>query len=151
MKIGDEIPDFELKNQNNETFRLYDVKDKKILLSFHPLAWTSVCAKQMQALEEAKERLDQLGVIAVGISVDSVPSKKAWAESLGISKTQLLADFWPHGKLAEQLELFIHDKGIAKRANVLIDENKRIIWLKEYELSELPDLEEVINVIKEQF
>jgi len=34
------------------------------------------------------------------MSVDTVPSKKAWAKELGIKNTGLLSDFWPHGEVA---------------------------------------------------
>jgi peroxiredoxin len=76
IKIGNNAPDFILDDHNEKPFKLSDFKGKKILLSFHPLAWTSVCAKQMQSLEENKRNFDKTNTIAVGISVDPTPSKK---------------------------------------------------------------------------
>jgi peroxiredoxin len=55
----------------------------------------------MKSLENNKAIFYSLNALAVGISVDSVPCKKAWAESLGISATRILADFWPHGGVAQ--------------------------------------------------
>jgi len=150
MQLGDIVPDFTLKDQNNEDFNLYDIKDKLVLLSFHPLAWTGVCAKQMQSLESSKSEFDELGVTAVGVSVDSIPSKKAWAENLGIKETKLLADFWSHGALAKSLGLFNEDKGISKRANVLIGKNKEIVFMKIYEMSIVPNLDEINEFIKKE-
>ncbi len=103
IKIGDKAPDFTLDDHNEKPFRLSDTKGKKILLSFHPLAWTSVCAQQMQSLEENKKYFDKNNTIAVGISVDPTPSKKAWAQYLDIKNTRLLSDFWPHGAVAQDL------------------------------------------------
>ncbi|WP_255350320.1 redoxin domain-containing protein [Methanosarcina sp. 2.H.A.1B.4] len=40
VKIGKTIQDFRLKDQRREEMHLYDLKRKKVLLSFHPLAWT---------------------------------------------------------------------------------------------------------------
>ncbi len=60
----------------------------------------------MQALEKNLKVFEKAGTVAVGLSVDSVPCKAAWAKSLKIKKTQLLADFWPHGKVASSLGLF---------------------------------------------
>ncbi|WP_232461986.1 redoxin domain-containing protein [Thermococcus siculi] len=40
MKVGEKAPDFALKDQNGEEFRLSDFKGEKVLLPFHPLAWT---------------------------------------------------------------------------------------------------------------
>lgn len=150
MQLGDIVPDFTLKDQNNEDFNLYDIKDKLVLLSFHPLAWTGVCAKQMQSLESSKSEFDDLDVIAVGVSVDSIPSKKAWAENLGIKDTPLLADFWSHGALAESLGLFNEDKGISNRANILVGKNKEIVFMKIYEMSTVPNFDEITSFIKNE-
>ncbi|MFH0913821.1 MAG: redoxin domain-containing protein [Chloroflexota bacterium] len=79
LKTGDTAPDFTLKDQSGKEFRLSESKGKRVLLSFHPLAWTGVCAQQMQSLEKSKGTFDSLNTVAVGISVDSVPTKKAWA------------------------------------------------------------------------
>lgn len=88
-----------------------------------------------------------MGVIVYGISVDSVPSKKAWAAAMGMTETNLLADFWPHGEVAEKYGLFIADKGISGRANVLINADQTIEWIREYEIFQVPDIEEVIKIV----
>ena len=38
----------------------------------------------------------------LGISIDSVPSSVAYAEKLGGLSYPKLADFYPHGKVAEE-------------------------------------------------
>jgi peroxiredoxin len=43
IKIGAAAPDFTLKDQDGNTVTLSVLKGKKVVLSFHPLAWTSVC------------------------------------------------------------------------------------------------------------
>lgn len=78
VKIGDRAKDFSLKDQNGKEFRLSDQKGKRVLLAFHPLASTSVRAGHMKSLEDNKKAFDSLNTVAVGISVDSVPCKKAW-------------------------------------------------------------------------
>ncbi|ANF23535.1 peroxiredoxin [Thermococcus piezophilus] len=148
VKVGDVAPDFVLKDQNGEEFRLSDFRGRKVLLSFHPLAWTSICERQMKALEEHYDKLEELNVVPVGISVDSVPTKKAWAEHMGLKKLRILADFWPHGEVARKYGLFREKDGISERANVIIDENGRIAFVKVYPLGELPDLNEVLAVLK---
>lgn len=40
MEVGKKALDFVLKDQDGKEFRLFDFRGKKILLSFHPLAWT---------------------------------------------------------------------------------------------------------------
>lgn len=148
IKPGDPAQNFSLKDQNDSTFDLYENMHKRILLSFHPLAWTAFCAGQMKSLEDNGEVFSGLNTVAVGISVDSVPCKKAWAEKLGITRTSLLCDFWPHGAVAQQYGLFREANGFSERANVIIDEHQKVVFVKVYPVHSVPDISEVITVIK---
>jgi peroxiredoxin len=147
-KIGEKAKDFALKDQNDKEFKLSQFKGKRVLLSFHPLAWTEVCAKQMKSLEENKAVFDSLNTVALGMSVDTVPSKKAWAESLGIKNTPLLSDFWPHGEVAKLYGIFRDRNGFSERANIVVDENQKVVFFKVYPIRELPDINEIINFLK---
>jgi peroxiredoxin len=147
-KKGEAAPNFILKDQNGKEFRLSELRGKRVLLSFHPLAWTGVCAKQMQSLEDNADIFESLNTVPVGISVDSVPTKKAWAEKLGIKRVRLLSDFWPHGGVARQYGLFQQKDGISQRANVILDENGKVIFSRVYKLGQLPDIQEIIELLK---
>ena len=94
---------------------LSDFSGRKVLLSFHPLAWTPVCAQQMKALEKNRARFEKLNTLALGLSVDTVPSKKAWAKELGIKETKLLSDFWPHGEVARSYGILREKEGFSER------------------------------------
>lgn len=59
VKIGDLAPDFRLKDQNKEEVKLADLKGKKVILSWHPLAFTSVCTDQMRSLERNYDKIQQ--------------------------------------------------------------------------------------------
>jgi peroxiredoxin len=148
-KKGDTAPDFVLKDQNSKEFKLSDFRGKRVLLSFHPLAWTRVCSQQMQSLEQNKEVFDSLNTVAVGLSVDTMPSKKAWAKELGITNTPLLADFWPHGAVARLLGIFREKEGTSERANIIVDETGKIVLFKVYEIGQLPDVQEIISFLKQ--
>lgn len=127
---------------------LYDFSGKKVLLSFHPLAWTKVCAEQMNSLEENYELFTKLNTVAFGISVDPIPSKRAWARELGIIHIRLLSDFWPHGELARTYGIFKEKEGVSERANIIIDEEQKVIFFKKYPGHELPDITEIIKVFE---
>ena len=143
-EIGDVIEGFELKDQDGEAVSLKDLRGKRVLLSFHPLAWTGVCTKQMKALEEAMDRFDSMGVVPLGISVDAVPCKKAWAEDMGLKRLRILSDFWPHGDVARKADIFIDKLGFSGRGNIALDGEGRVILRKIYDIPQLPDLEEVL-------
>ncbi|MCX6001987.1 MAG: redoxin domain-containing protein [Chloroflexi bacterium] len=148
VKAGDRAPDFTLKDQDGNDFTLHSQKGGRVLLSFHPLAWTPVCTQQMQSLEENFAVFKSLNTLPVGMSVDPVPSKKAWAESIGVKKVPLLSDFWPHGAAAKLFDIFRDKNGFSERANISGDENGKIALLKTYPLSQLPDINEIIEFIR---
>lgn len=147
IKIDDQAPDFTLTDNRNKHVRLLELQGKKVLLSWHPLAWTRVCAEQMKALENKFAEFNNLNTVPLGLSVDAVPSKNAWAKDLGIAKVSLLSDFWPHGETAQKYGLFREKEGFSERANVILDENGKVIWIKVYEISQLPDINEVIDFL----
>lgn len=150
IKVGDTAPDFTLKNQNGDEVTLSALQGKNVLLSFHPLAWTKICGQQMQSLEDNFQRFQEKKTVAFGVSVDSVPSKKAWAErELGIKKISLLSDFWPHGSTAQRFGIFREQDGFSQRANIIIDAQGHVSFVKIYDISQLPDIEEILNEIKD--
>ncbi|KPL17951.1 MAG: thioredoxin peroxidase, partial [candidate division Zixibacteria bacterium SM23_81] len=98
--------------------------------------------------EKNQAKFDSLNTVAVGLSVDSVPCKEAWAKSLKIKNTRLLADFWPHGGVAKKYGVFRDKNGIAERANIIVDEKGTIVFIKIYPIKELPKISEVIKFLK---
>lgn len=149
IEIGKKAPEFILEDIHENQVKLSDYKGKKVLLSWHPLAWTGVCTDQMRALEANHERFEKLNTVALGLSVDPVPGKLAWASVLRIKNTPLLSDFWPHGKAAKDYGIFLEDMGISERANVIIDEEGIVRWMKIYPIAQLPDIEEVFKKFEE--
>ena len=149
LEVGSPAPDFSIRDHNEELTTLNEFRGKNVVLSFHPLAWTSVCQKQMQDLEKYKEGFDLLNAVALGLSVDSVPCKKAWAAEIGIKETKLLADFWPHGGVADSYGIFLGDKGISQRVVFIVDEEGVIRFKKIYPMPEAPDIKEIMNALKE--
>lgn len=145
LKKGDKAPEFKLKNNRGE-----EVDSSKIegsyLLSFHPLAWTSVCTDQMRSLERNYGKFEDKGVKLYGVSVDPEPGKAMWAKVLCLDKLEILSDFNPIGDLAKACGIYKEDSQTSGRANILIKDGK-VAWSKEYELSELPDIDEVLENI----
>lgn len=144
IEVGDVAPDFTLNDNRKHPIHLADYRGRKVLLSWHPLAWTKVCAEQMKALEAHLADFSRLNTIALGMSIDPVPSKNQWAKQLLIAQTMLLSDFWPHGGVARAYGLFRDVEGFSERANVLIDASGKVIWVKVYGIPELPDIDEVL-------
>jgi peroxiredoxin len=144
LAIGSFAPDFELQNQDNATVRLSDFRGRRhVVIAFHPLAFTPVCAMQMQTYERIRDRFDALDARILGISVDAGPAKKAWADSLGGISYDLLSDFHPKGQVAAAYGV-MRDDGISERALVVVDKTGRIAWTKQYQIPEQPDVLELL-------
>ena len=148
IKVGTKAPDFALKDQNGKTVKLSGLAGKRVVLSFRPMAWTAVCHDQMKSLEDNHAQLDRLNAVALGIGVDSVLSNKAWAESMAIGNTSLLADFWPHGEVAKSYGVFREKEGSSERANILVDEQGKVIFAKTYPIAQQPDMEEIVKFLQ---
>jgi len=147
VELGSEVLDFTLKDQHNEDLTLSDLKGKNVLLCFHPLAWTRICSEEMNRLDVRLELFEKLNTVPLGISVDTVPSKKAWAKEIGVERLRLLSDFWPHGKVARQMGIFREDDGFSERAQILLNEKMEVIFARKYELTEQPDLREIEDLL----
>ncbi len=147
IQTGTKAPDFTLQDGFGKEIRLSDYRGKQVLLSWHPLAWTSVCTDQMRALEVHFDAFAKKNTVAIGLSVDAAPSKKAWSTVLSIEKTPLVSDFWPQGKVSRDYGVFMDTHGFSGRANVLVDEDGIVKWVKVYPLKELPDINEVLAAL----
>jgi peroxiredoxin len=148
ISTGNKAPDFTLKDQKGKVVKLSKFTGKKVILSFRPLAWTPVCHDQMISLEHNFEYFEKHNTIAFGVGVDSVPSNKAWGDSMGIKNTRMLADFWPHGEVAKAYGLFREDDGFSERANVIIDKTQKVVFAKVYPTNQLPDITELLHFLE---
>lgn len=147
IAVGTDAPDFNIKDNKKQDIKLSNFRGKKVLLSWHPLAWTPVCTDQMRALETHFEEFEKLNTVPLGFSVDSQPCKEVWATAIQIKKVSLPSDFWPHGKIAWDYGIFNEPKGISERANIIIDEHGKVQWAKVYPQEQLPDLNEILQIL----
>ena len=147
LKVGDAAPDFELPSVGDKSVKLSDFREKKnVILSFHPMAWTGICANQMQDLQKDIQTMVDKDTVALGISTDTVPSKQAWAETLGISDVELLSDFEPKGDVARKYGVY-RDEGFSERAVFVVDKTGNITFVKIYPMGEKPDLAEIFPIL----
>ena len=148
LTVGTAAPDFTLPSHTGKPVRLSDFRDKqRVVLAFHPLAFTPVCAVQMQTYERERPKLDALNAHVLAVSVDAGPSKKAWADSLGGISYDLLSDFHPHGKVASDYGVMRND-GISERAIFVVGKDGKVSWAKQYQIPEQPDLSELFKALE---
>jgi peroxiredoxin len=121
LQVGDQAPDFTLKDQNNQERTLSEFRgDRNVLVVFYPLAFSGICTGELDQLRDDLAEFTDVQVLAV--SVDSVYTLKAWSNQQRYD-FPLLADFWPHGKVAQDYRVFNDHAGIANRGTFLVDKD----------------------------
>tara|TARA_Y100000590_G_scaffold336991_1_gene383805 strand:- start:247 stop:699 length:453 start_codon:yes stop_codon:yes gene_type:complete len=80
LKIGDKAPDFEGKNQNNESVKLSSFIGEKVVLYFYPRDNTPGCTAQACNLKDNFSELSSKGYKIIGVSSDSIKSHKKFEE-----------------------------------------------------------------------
>lgn len=122
LTVGEEAPDFELKDQNGEKIKLSDFQgEKNVLLVFHPGKVTELCKDYFEFFREHVEELEELDTIVVGVNMDSVEENKKWMDEVGDLGFPILSDFNPPGDVTLTYDCFVTDEGYGKRVVFLID------------------------------
>jgi peroxiredoxin len=128
VEVGQQAPDFELKDQHGTPVRLSGYHGKKnVVLVFYPLAFSGVCSGELAAMRDEFPEASREDVELLTVSVDSGYALRAWsdAEQFGFS---LLSDFWPHGGVARSYGVFDEKLGIATRGTFIIDKDGVVRW-----------------------
>ena len=127
-EIGQEAPDFELRDNRGELARLSDFRGKKaVVLVFYPYALSPTCTGELCALRDDLETYVNDDTQLLGISIDHPYALARYAEDQGYT-FPLLADFWPHGAVAKAYGCFNEDVGTADRATYVIDKDGIVRW-----------------------
>ena len=131
IAVGEQAPDFTLRNQDGEKVSLSDYRGRKVMLVFYPGDFSPVCGDQFSIYQEVKPEIAEKGVELIGISVDSFFAHQAFREKLGIDTT-LLSDFEPKGEVARAYGSYLDAPlGFANRTLVLVDEEGTVAWTYE--------------------
>ena len=91
LKVCDQLPEFESKNQDGETVRSVDFAGKKLVVFFYPKANTPGCTAEACDLNDNFSQLRKQGYELLGVSADPVKAQKKFHEKFGF-QYPLLAD-----------------------------------------------------------
>jgi len=142
VEVGQEAPDFELKNQHGEPVRLSSFRGaKNVVLVFYPLAFSGVCSSELRALRDDFPEVTRDDTELLTVSVDSVYVLRKWSDTEGF-QFGLLSDFWPHGGVASLYGVFNVDRGMALRGTFIIDKAGVVRWKVVNPIPEARDIAE---------
>ena len=128
IPVGSKAPDFKLKSKTASG--VVDVQlstnlgKKSTVVLFFPLAFTSVCTKEMCDITSGLNAYSSVNADVIAISVDSPFAQEAWAQKEKIGIT-LASDL--NKKTAKDYGVLLDDLGgfgsTAARAAFVIDKN----------------------------
>lgn len=146
IKVGQQAPDFTLRDTDKNKVTLSDYRGKNVLLLFYPLAFTSVCTTELCGVRDNLTFYNNANATVFGISVDSLFSNKRFKEDLNLNFT-LLSDFNKEVSMAYDTiyEQWYNDmKGVTKRSAFVIDKDGIVRYAEVLEDTGLvPDFEAI--------
>ena len=125
IAVGSDAPDFTLKTQDEQEWKLSDHRGKNVVLLWYPLDWSPTCTNENCKIS-TEPVLAGDDTVVVGISRDSTWSHKAWKNAEKISH-DLLAD--PMLDVTKQFGLE-HPAVpfISHRATVIVDKTGKVAY-----------------------
>jgi peroxiredoxin len=122
--VGSTAPDFTLPSTAGRDVTLSSLRGKNVLIAFFPLAFTSVCTREMCEFTEACAQYRNASTEVLPISVDSIPTLKEFKnkERLGVD---LLSDF--KREVSRKYGVLL-DSFFSARAYFLIDKSGVLRW-----------------------
>ena len=144
--IGSAAPEFTLPSTAGGAVTLESLRGKRVLLAFFPLAFTSTCTAELGAFSEDFAAFADANTVVLPISVDSVPTLKAFKAAERIT-VDLLSDF--KREVSRAYGTLDEEKFHSRRAYILIDAAGMVRWTHvETKLGERRSNEELLAQVK---
>lgn len=149
VEVGDDVPSFVLKDQNNNDFSLDQFISKKaMVIYFYPKDDTPGCTKEACAFRDAYESFIDLHVEVIGISGDDVASHKKFADKFQLPFT-LLADV-----KNEVRKLFGAPKSmlglVPGRVTYVIGKNGKVIYIFNSQFNAEAHISKSLSILKNE-
>ena len=148
LEIGDTIPQFTLRDQNNKEFDVTKYRGKKpMVIYFYPKDDTPGCTKEACSFRDEFETFIDMNVKVIGISSDDVASHKKFAEKYNLPFT-LLAD--TKKKVRKLFGVPNSLLGLLPgRVTYVVDKNGTIVHIFNSQFSAEKHINEALSILKE--
>jgi peroxiredoxin len=150
LTVGQPAPDFRLFDTTKNKVSLSDFKDSNVLLLFFPMAFSSVCTKELCSVRDNIAIYQNVNANVLGISVDSLYSLGKFKEDQRLN-FPLLSDFnkevsYLYGCLYETWNYDM--RGVSKRSAFIIDKAGIIRYTEVLENpGNIPNFEAIITIL----
>jgi peroxiredoxin len=150
-QVGQDAPDFTLKNTEREDVTLSSFRGKKnVVLLFVPFAFSGVCTNEVCSIRDNLSAYNNLNAEVIGISVDSPFAQKQWKDKENLNFT-LVSDF--NREVAKaygaQYDNLMGFQGVAKRAAFVVDKAGKVRYAEVLESAgNLPNFDQVTATLQ---
>jgi peroxiredoxin Q/BCP len=128
LKVGENVPYFELKDQKSDLFKSDTVIGQKpAVVYFYPKDETPGCTAEACSFRDSYEDFKDLGAEVIGISSDSIGSHKRFAQRHSLSFI-LLADTKKVVQRLFKLPKILFGL-YAKRITFVIDQTGKVVYV----------------------
>jgi peroxiredoxin len=141
LAVGDQAPDFTLRDQHGQEVRLSSYAGQKaVLLVFYPYAFSGVCTGELTGFRDRLGDFETDDTTLLAVSCDPIYTQRALADRDGLF-FPLLTDFWPHGAVASAYGVLDEAEGCASRSSFVIGKDGLVQWVLHNERGEARDLD----------
>ena len=129
VEEGDTAPDFELEADDGSVVRLSQFRGKKVILYFYPKDNTPGCTKEACDFRDSVSWFDDLGMVVLGVSKDSIESHRKFKDKHSLNFPLLSdANLEVHKKYGVWKEKRMYGRTFlgAERSTFLIGEDGRV-------------------------
>ena len=126
-QVGQTAPDFTARNQHGQRVTRASLRGKPAVLVFYPWAFSGICTSELCALRDDLAQFQAVEARVLAISCDPMFALRAFAEAENLT-FDLLADHWPHGRIAQDYGVFNEESGVAQRGSFVLDAEGTVTW-----------------------
>jgi peroxiredoxin len=144
VSVGQEAPDFTLRDENNQEVTLSALRGAPVVLVFYPLDFSPLCTNELCGIRDDYSAFETKGAKVFGISRDSTWTHKAFIQQQGL-KHSLLADM--KGAVAQLYGCWNEAFALAERLTVVIDKDGVIRYVTHNAVTQARDHKEALAAL----
>jgi peroxiredoxin Q/BCP len=145
IKVGSEVPDFALRDQNGNIFNLKDVLGKEnLVIYFYVKDETPGCTTEACTFRDQYDAFKQADAGIIGISAQSVESHKKFAENNKLQFT-LLSD--PDDSVRKMFG--VKAGPFPGRVTFVVDKNGKVVYIFNSQTQPARHVSEAIRILKD--
>ncbi|MST04278.1 MAG: redoxin domain-containing protein [Candidatus Pacebacteria bacterium] len=134
LKIGDTVPDLELKAYYKDEeiiLKTKTYKEKWLVFFFYPADFTFICPTELEELALMYKDFQKEGAEILSVSTDTVFVHKAWhdnSEAIKKIKFPMISD--ATGRLCKLFGTYIEDEGLSLRGSFIVDPDRKLVAME---------------------